>query len=380
MRTAQEPRVMSSLCGERALIDGYNLRTKEFPKGKDFYAMLASSAFGMDYWDCTEFDQDGKYQADGKARRQAGKVIQLGVSYGMGVKLLVEGINAKKKPNEEKMTIEQGEQMMKDFFGKFKALSAWKDYNMARLEQFGYMETALGRRRRLYDTWLPDYDVEAYSYSKIEDVFVDMPDIVTIKDPERVKDLQKTLDLVENPFKKKEKVEELKFDPLNVIRSNGGFKSKPKTQATNFVIQGSSAELTKRAMVAIYTHPDSKRLGVGIVAPVHDEILIEGWMEDREEVLKLLTTCMSNSAKGVFEVAMVCDGVLETSWNVDHFVDKVQKEYKGNPKDGKAPLTLEEIYSKYPETDPDCLRRMALGEFDVETEFYVPNKLGRGDI
>jgi DNA polymerase I-like protein with 3'-5' exonuclease and polymerase domains len=371
---------MSSLCGERDLIEGYNLRTSEFPKGKDFYAMLASSAFGMDYWDCTEFNKEGKYQAEGKARRQAGKVIQLGVSYGMGVKLLVEGINAKKKPTEKKMTIEEGEKMMSDFFGKFKALAAWKNYNMARLDQFGYMETALGRRRRLYDIWLDDYEVKPYKYEKVEDIFIDLPNVVKVEDKERTIEISKHLNSIKNPFEAKEYIEKLKIDPLNHIKSNGGFKSKPKTQATNFVIQGSSASLTKRAMVAIWDHPDSKRYGIGIVAPVHDEILIEGWMENRKEVLNLLTTCMSNSAKGVFEVAMVCDGVLETSWNVDHFMDKVMKEYRGNPKEGKKPLTLEEIYAKYPETDPDCLKRMALGEFDVETEFYIPSKIGKGGV
>lgn len=364
--SAQEPRVMSSLCGERELIDGYNLRTKEFPKGKDFYAMLASSAFGMDYWDCTEFDQEGKYQADGKARRQAGKVIQLGVSYGMGVKLLVEGINAKKKPDEKKMTIEEGEQMMKDFFGKFKTLAAWKDYNMVRLEHFGYMETAGGRRRRLFDTWLPDYEVKAMTYKPVEDVFFGLGTVLETEDVERSKELSKKIDSIENSFKKKDFIEDLRLDPLNRIKSNGGYKSRPKTQATNFVIQGGAAELTKRAMVSIYNHPDKERLGISILAPVHDEIIIEGYMENREEVLKLLSTCMSNSAKGLYEVSMICDGVLETRWNLEHFVDKIQKEYKKSQ-------DLNSIFNNYPEVSKEFLEKAVKGEIDVETDFLVPS-------
>jgi hypothetical protein len=122
-------------------------------------------------------------------------------------------------------------------------------------------------------------------------------------------------------------------------------------------------------MVAIWDHPDSKRYGIGIVAPVHDEILIEGWMENRKEVLNLLTTCMSNSAKGIFEVQMVCDGVLETCWNLGHFVDKVQKEYKKNGGDRLA------IYSHYPETAKEFLDQIIDDKIDVETSWLVPADL-----
>ena len=355
---------MSSLCGERLLIDGYNLRTPEFPKGKDFYAMLASTAFGKDYWECTEFDKDGKFNGEGKARRQAGKVIQLGVSYGMGVKLLVEGINNKKAPGEPKMTIEEGEKMMTDFFSRFKALAAWKNYNFERLADLGYMETGMGRRRRLYDTWLPDYDVEYRDWQEFEDIFFNIGNHVYLVNHEETKKAQDKIAKETNPWKNKEYAESLKENPNYQVSSNGGYKSRPKTQANNYVIQGSSAELTKRAMVAIYNHPDSKRLGIGIEAPVHDEILIEGWMEYRDEVLKVLTECMSGSARGVFEVQMVCDGVVETSWNVGHFMDKIQKEHN------KKGIPIEQIQENYKETDPEDIKRMVEGNFDIETEYY----------
>lgn len=343
--------------------------------------MLASTAFSMDYWDCTEFDRDGKFQQEGKNRRQQGKVIQLGVSYGMGAKKLADEVNKKKKPGEEKMTLEEAETMMTTFFGKFTSLKTWKDYNAQRLEQFGYMETAMGRRRRLFDTWLPDYDVKAYKIEPIEDVLFGMeigieehghvhhyPHSIKIVDKDRTQEIIKKLDSCPNRFKKKDLVEDLEEDPLNHIKSNGGFKSRPKTQSTNFVIQGGSAELTKKAMVALYNHPDKERLGLGILAPVHDEILVEGYMEYRDEVLKVLSTCMSNSAKGVYEVNMICDGVKETQWNLGHYTDKIQKEYKKNGGDIQA------IYKAHPEVEHSTLDRIVSGEFDVETERLIPTK------
>ena len=153
---------------------------------------------------------------------------------------------------------------------------------------------------------------------------------------------------------------------MNKIKSNGGYKSRPKTQATNFVIQGGAAELTKRAMVSVYNHPDRERLGVSIMAPVHDEIIIEGNMDQREEVLSLLSTCMANSAKGLYEVSMICDGVIETRWNLGHFTDKVQKEYK---KSGD----LEGILDHYPEISREFMTKVARGEIDVEVDSLIPS-------
>lgn len=372
--SAQEPRVMSSLCGERELIDGYNLRTPEFPKGRDFYAMLASTAFKMDYWNCVEFDKEGKYQAEGKARRQVGKVIQLGVSYGMGVPKLVREINKKRKAGEQ-MTMEEGEKMMNDFFGKFRTLKTWKDYNMARLQQFGYMETAMGRRRRLFDTWLPDYDVKIYTYTEVEDIFFGMDRDLKIVDVERTNQIFKKLnDPNFNSFKKKEFIEELRVDSLNVIESNGGFKARPKTQATNFIIQGGGAELTKKAMVGLYHHPDKERLGIEIVAPVHDEILIEAYTEHRKEALQVLASVMAGTAEGVYEVKMAGDGVIEQCWNLGHFKDKIQKEYKKLIEKESEDEAIQSILDSYKEFDSDCLVRMIRDEFDEETDRIIPRK------
>lgn len=59
---AQEPRLTASVTNEAALIDGYNLRNEEFPRGKDYYAQLASAAFNRPYWECTEFRKPEKIE------------------------------------------------------------------------------------------------------------------------------------------------------------------------------------------------------------------------------------------------------------------------------------------------------------------------------
>ena len=366
---AQEPRVMASLCGEKGLIDGYNLRTPEFPKGKDFYAILASAAFKKDYWECTEFDREGHYQAEGKARRQEGKVIQLGVAYGMGPATLVKQLNAKKKPDAPKTTVQEGREIMDNFFGQFTILKTWKDYCRARLYELGYMETIEGRRRRLFDIFLPDFTVKAYKSVQVEDIFFsEIGNTVKIKDSERTAELQKKINLEGNSFKAKDLASELAKDPMVSIRANGGFKSKTLTQSVNYCIQGTAAGLTKRALVALYHHPEKERLGLEILAPVHDEILAEAFVSERKEALEVLADTMAHSADGLLEVKMVGDGVIESSWNLGHFTDKIQKDYK------KAGEDLQVIFDNNPEVDQAVLERMALGTFNPEIDRIEPRK------
>lgn len=50
-----------------------------FTHDKDVYATIASTALGVPYEDCLEFNSEtGEVQPEGKARRSIGKVLNLG--------------------------------------------------------------------------------------------------------------------------------------------------------------------------------------------------------------------------------------------------------------------------------------------------------------
>lgn len=50
-----------------------------FKSGRDIYATISSTAFGVSYEDCLEFHPEThEYQPEGKARRGVGKVLVLG--------------------------------------------------------------------------------------------------------------------------------------------------------------------------------------------------------------------------------------------------------------------------------------------------------------
>ena len=65
---------------------------------------------------------------------------------------------------------------------------------------------------------------------------------------------------------------------------------------------------------------------------------------------------------------MAGDGLIETSWNFEHFVDKLQKEYKKNGGD------IQQIYNNYQEIDQSVLDKIVSGEIDVEVDYIKPRK------
>src|SRR5690606_35764685 len=60
------------------------------------------------------------------------------------------------------------------------------------------------------------------------------------------------------------------------VRSDAGRqRNLPERTAINTVIQGSAADLIKRAMVAIYRRMKSERLAARMLLQIHDELVFE---------------------------------------------------------------------------------------------------------
>ena len=67
--------------------------------------------------------------------------------------------------------------------------------------------------------------------------------------------------------------------------------------AMNTPIQGTAADIMKIAMINVYRELKEKNLKSKLVLQVHDELLIETYIEEKEIVKEILKRCMENSAK-----------------------------------------------------------------------------------
>lgn len=64
--------------------------------------------------------------------------------------------------------------------------------------------------------------------------------------------------------------------------------------AMNTPIQGTAADIMKLAMINIYNKLNEQKLKSKIILQVHDELLIEAYPEEKEELEKLLKQEMEN--------------------------------------------------------------------------------------
>ena len=93
---------------------------------------------------------------------------------------------------------------------------------------------------------------------------------------------------VETILKRKRYVPELKSRNYNV-RSFG------ERIAMNTPIQGSAADIIKVAMVKVYEELNNRKLKSKLILQVHDELLIETYKGEEEEVKKIMVDIMENS-------------------------------------------------------------------------------------
>lgn len=343
---------MASATEEQALIDGYNLRSEEFPKGRDFYAMMASAAFKRDYWDCTEFRQDGSFNEEGKAYRSRAKGLQLGIAYGMGAARIAKAIDA---------DFEEAQQILHDFFSTYQNVKIWKEFNMEKMKTYGFMETALGRRRRLPDSQLKSVVVKVYKTEKVEDnPFPFIISSIKVLDEEQSERETAIFDKITN-FKKKEALKEtMSSIPGYDVIDNGGFIARAGTQCTNSVIQGSAADMTKLAMIEIFDSPILQKYHAKLRFLVHDEILIECPVIYKDIVKDELIRCMLDAPKKICSVSMAVDPEVQTRWRLEHFCGTIKKFAKDK--------SLQEVFDEYSMYNQEDLEKIVKGEFNWELE------------
>lgn len=337
--SAQEPRLTAHYSGDDNMINAYK-------EGKDLYSVIASMSFDAPYEDCLEFYPEGtKLNIEGQEvicghkthknkagaeRRTMAKSILLGLLYGRGAPSIGEQINK---------TRDEAQAIIDKFFKAFPKVKKWIDKTMSDAHKYGYVEDIAGRRRRLPDILLPQYDVKFKNKASGDD-FNPLIGALGLVKPAGNAIIQKYKNAVEKTRNRKE-YESLKLSAERegiLINNNGGFISQAERQAVNSRVQGGAATLTKTALVKIYNDERLRKLQANLINTVHDEILLEVPECYSEEAAELLSKDMIDSAKVyVDDVPMSCDAYVVTCWYVDEFFVTVQKEFKKMLEEDKMP-------------------------------------------
>ena len=299
----QEPKVMTQMCGDPKMIKAYQ-------EGKDLYAEIAALSFNTTYENCLEFRPDGTTNPDGKNRRSQAKSILLGVLYGRGVPSIAEQLGT---------TTKKAQAIKDSVFKGFPAIPQFEEDSLDMAYEKGYVTTLWGRKRRLPDLQLPEYEFKWKDGAPPDDDLLDFDLEEEMNEPEVPEELQrKYLKKLNNCyFSQKRKIfEEANKEGIWIV-DNGAKIADAQRQCVNSRIQGSAADMSKLAMILVGNDKRLKELGFRLLIPVHDELIAECPEENVKECSERFAELMSEAAKSALSIPIKCDVEVTRAWYGD---------------------------------------------------------------
>jgi DNA polymerase-1 len=294
----QEPRILAHMSGDTEL-------QKAYKENKDIYAWVASLVYKIPYEECLEVRPDGTKNPEAKQRRNILKAIVLGVMYSKGPASIAETLNISKK---------EAEGVMKTFFDRFPKVKTFISDSQLMAKNKGFVETAWGRKRRLPDMLLPEYEFSVIegAVENFDPLNFDVQKKLEIT-PQVVEQYTSLLSRAFGYKKVNEIIDNAKQDGI-IIKVNTMRIEDAKRQCVNSRIQGSAADMIKSALVRLGRNQELKDLGFRLLMTVHDEIIGQAPYENRKRAGELLSKIMIEAALERVSVPMRCDVEITTSW------------------------------------------------------------------
>lgn len=305
----QEPKTSAFVSNERRMLDA-------FTHGRDIYATISSIAFNVPYEECLEFHPvTHEYQPDGKAKRSVGKVLVLGINYGMSAASIADDIfkGDNETPQEEKLV--KAQKIYDAVMTGFPDLRNAILNAQLSAKKLGYTETILGRRRHHPNMQLKPFEfIPADGYMNPD---IDPLDPSTMQNKDQIpKRIVSQLEKEFNNYKYYgqivKRTKQLAEEKIKVINNQRKITDASR-QCFNSIIQGSAADLTKMAILKLINDPDWNRIGGRFLVPVHDELIVEVPIEYREEGASILSRCMCE-AGSFFPFPLTCDVETTFRW------------------------------------------------------------------
>lgn len=296
----QEPRCLAHMSDDEHMIQAYL-------DGKDLYGTIASKIYKMPYEECLEFRSDGSVNPEGKARRTSVKPVLLGLMYGRSAKSISEQMN---------VSLEEGAKIISDFFDSFPKVKEFMDFAQGFARDYGFVETAWGRKRRLPDMTLdpitikpsPRADSDNFDPMSFKPIMQSnyVPDEIYYKYLRMMRQARS--------FADRDMVVQLAAREGYDLKDNSKKIEDAKRQCVNSIIQGSAADMTKIAMLKIYHDEELRKLDYRLIIPVHDEVLGVCPRENARAVRDRLEHIMVHVVDGFFKIPMKTDIEVTERW------------------------------------------------------------------
>jgi DNA polymerase-1 len=219
-----ELRVMAHLSGDEHM-------RRTFEEGKDVHAATAARVFGV------------MPELVTREMRDKAKVINFGLLYGMGPQRVAR---------ETGMTLAEARTFVERYFASFPTIRAWMDRLLDDARRRGYVETLLGRRRKVPELNSSDNRVRVFA----------------------------------------------------------------ENAALNTPVQGSAADIIKRAMIDLERALAASKLHAQMLLQVHDELVLECPAQELADTKELVKRCMERAVE--LSVPLRADVGAGKSWLEAH--------------------------------------------------------------
>ena len=111
---------------------------------------------------------------------------------------------------------------------------------------------------------------------------------------------------VETLFHRRRYISELKSSNY-MVRQFGA------RAAMNTPIQGTAADIMKIAMIKVYEEIQKRNLKSKIVLQVHDEMMVEAPLEEKEEMQEIMKQCMESAIE--LKVPLIAEISTASNWH-----------------------------------------------------------------
>ena len=294
----QEPKVMTQMCQDPKMVKAYQ-------DGKDLYAEIAALSFNTTYEECLEFRPDGTTNKAGKARRSQAKSILLGVLYGRGVPSIAEQLG---------VSAEKAQSIKDSVFKGFPAIPKFEKDSLDMAYENGFVTTLWGRKRRLPDLQLEEYEFKWKDGAPPDDDVLDFDAEETERDIPIERKKYYLRRLAQARFGQKRKIfEEANKEGIWIVDNNEKI-ARAQRQCVNARIQGSAADMTKLAMILIRNDELMNEWGFRLLIQVHDELIGECPIEHAKECKERFSFLMGEAAKGKLSIPINCDVTVTKEW------------------------------------------------------------------
>lgn len=343
--SGQEPRMLSQLCEDPGMLGAYSA-------GRDLYVEIASISFHKSYKFCLEhfpkgcpikkngehweyaklktgeYDDINKYEDfhkytdpdfnadlydydklsdgetdvydDGKELRSQSKKILLGIMYGRGERSIAEQLGCEP---------EEARSIKESVYSAFPRIKVFEEESNKMVREGGFVTTLWGRKRRL-----PDYNLPQYEYFYGDE---DRNIIPNMEVPDHIKNSYNEA-LSSAGFRKKAEIIERAFSKDQIIIVDNGSKiAAASRQIINSRVQGSASDMSKLALIKIYNDEELQKRGVKTIIPVHDEVLIETPLRYAKYVKERFAYDMNNAPRPKLTIPTSCDVVTAFGWYYD---------------------------------------------------------------